>query len=549
MPICEELMGHHPFSGGKIKIGYQGEVTTSAKGNDFRLPKKIDHFLITKNERGEDGNYIIDEGFMNFLKSPNGGGIVNDAGNLVGIPIRLMYNDINRNFPHMLARFVSKKCACSGDGKKAFLEIDQKEIDCPCDKLTKNECKFTGSLSVMIDGPSFHGHDLFGLCHTFRTAGKASVDEIKRSLQLVLDLTMGQQLSFLPLMMIISPFWTSHGISYLVAIRPRVGIDELIKLTTETASKQTAFMIQMQKHENKQGAIEYRPFGDADDQREFADEFHPGQVEQDTVVEAETEPAKEEAPPEEIVLEVPAESGTETEMILPLAVDEFKNLKQTGLREFVFENGDRIAAAPYHIAAELFDKWGRIMGTERCPDDLWNSEHSKRYIRETSKPKTPADIPGKIEPIPETQTPTIDISEDLKPKTEPAKVEAPAGEKIPFGGKAETIKAIYKDCLIEDTNTWRTVFASMGLVVGDTEIQTVLKDPKSWNDLEAWKAVLKRTNPEADLFICDISCKNQESRGAFARWHSALADLEVEKAGDLDTIQAKTFIRLNEIPF
>ena len=229
-------------------------------------------------------------------------------------------------------------------------------------------------------------------------------------------------------------------------------------------------------------------------------------------------------------------------MILPLAVDEFKNLKQTGLREFVFENGDRIAAAPYHIAAELFDKWGRVMGTEQVPDDLLNSEHSKRYIKETGKPKekTAAVEKQETETVPETKT----------EPTEAAKEEASPGEKIPFGGRQKEITDIYKDALKEDTDTWRNAFASKGLIVADAEIQTVLKDPKSWNDPEAWKAVLKRTNPEAeDLFICDITCKNQESRGAFTRWHSALAEVGAAKAGEMDTEQAKQFIRLNEIPF
>ena len=59
-----------PFSAGKIKIGKKGAVTQSAGGKSFALPEKIDHFLITRNERGEDGNYIPDTELMDALTAP-----------------------------------------------------------------------------------------------------------------------------------------------------------------------------------------------------------------------------------------------------------------------------------------------------------------------------------------------------------------------------------------------------------------------------------------------------------------------------------------------
>ena len=43
---------------GKIKIGRKGEERTSGGGGKYRLPEKLDHFLITTRARGADDNFM-----------------------------------------------------------------------------------------------------------------------------------------------------------------------------------------------------------------------------------------------------------------------------------------------------------------------------------------------------------------------------------------------------------------------------------------------------------------------------------------------------------
>jgi len=44
--------------------GKKGEETTSKSGTNFRLPKRLDHFIITTTEKDEDGDFILDMPLM-----------------------------------------------------------------------------------------------------------------------------------------------------------------------------------------------------------------------------------------------------------------------------------------------------------------------------------------------------------------------------------------------------------------------------------------------------------------------------------------------------
>jgi len=543
-------------SGGHIKMGeLYGPVLKSQGGNPWRKGRTVDYFTITKLEREEEGiepyhlkNYKHDIKLMDYVKA--NGGLVNKDGNLVGIPVHALYNDPDLIFNNFLVRRSGSKKACWGDGETATSVLDGQR-KCPCARLedgTDGACKYTGRLSIVISG---NGADFYGMpfsgCHELRTAGKNSVECLVGSLAKISYAT-GGQIASMSLMLTIHPFQTQYSKEpkYHAALQEQFGRDFLIDEALRYRKEKAAQLEHMRQIE-RVISIGMKPFRDDEEEKAFAVEYLPGAPDEDEPAASEEtwkeyrENQAAKAKAEEVTETEPAKEETDTPGILPLAVDEFKNLKQTGLREFVFENGDRIAAAPYEIAVEVFEKWGRIMGTERVPDDLWNSEHSRRYIEETSKAKEKAAaVEQETKTVPETKT----------EPTEPSKVEAQAGEKIPFGGKQKEITDIYKDALREDADTWWNTFASRGFIVPHAEIQTILKDPKSWNDPETWKAVLKRTNPDVDdPFICDITCKNQESRGAFARWHSTLAEVGAVKAGEMDTVQAEKFIRLNEIPF
>ena len=53
---------------GKIKAGTKGEEAVSSQGNNFRLPIKLNHYIITTTERDEEGNLILDTDLMDRLK-------------------------------------------------------------------------------------------------------------------------------------------------------------------------------------------------------------------------------------------------------------------------------------------------------------------------------------------------------------------------------------------------------------------------------------------------------------------------------------------------
>ncbi len=73
---------------GKIKIGAKGSAIKSNKGNEFQPPQKLDHFLITTIERGQDGNFVKDAALHElFGDKPT------------EIPVRLLYDNPALNFP------------------------------------------------------------------------------------------------------------------------------------------------------------------------------------------------------------------------------------------------------------------------------------------------------------------------------------------------------------------------------------------------------------------------------------------------------------------
>ncbi len=44
---------------GKIKIGRKGKQITSAQGNEFRPPEKLDHFQLVTTEKDTEGDFQL----------------------------------------------------------------------------------------------------------------------------------------------------------------------------------------------------------------------------------------------------------------------------------------------------------------------------------------------------------------------------------------------------------------------------------------------------------------------------------------------------------
>lgn len=195
--------------GGKIKIGELGEERVSrGSGKKFRMPVKLDYFLITKTTRDQQGDLELDEELMAALPK--------DAdGQVREIPIVLHSDEIDDVFPTTYAMYSGKKLACRGDGERAVRwkwettkegprrTNDTQEVACTCSFLgakSGNVCKPHGTLHCSIMVP---GQAVAGAVHKWRTTSLISIQRMIGSLQQILA-TCGT-LRGLPLVLRVEP--------------------------------------------------------------------------------------------------------------------------------------------------------------------------------------------------------------------------------------------------------------------------------------------------------------------------------------------------------
>jgi hypothetical protein len=280
---------------GKIKIGGLGdERKKQGKSETYRLPVKYDSFIITTMEKDEAGRFMADRDLMSAFDSEGGPKI--PAGPYKGlplikeIPIRLLHDDNELNFPTRLARYQGSRCWCSGDAEKAFRLDDQgkyREVPCPCERLDpacrdEDRCKHLGTLQCLIDRAN-----RVGGIWKFRTAGKNSVCSIVESMNMIKALTGGGQvdsdgrpvgpLAWIPLKMVVSPKSTSTRTGQPVIIHVvRLefdGLDErLVELGFEIMRKRIDHRMQMGKLQKQLVAPDQESL---EEQKETAEEFFP----------------------------------------------------------------------------------------------------------------------------------------------------------------------------------------------------------------------------------------------------------------------------------
>lgn len=282
---------------GKIKIGRKAAMRKSQSGAEFQPPVKLDHFLITTNEVGEDGNFVPDTELMQAIAQRTG----QQADKLTSIPVTLLFNDVELNFASRYAAYQGKSLWCSGDGEaakrmKSAQPAAWEQVACPCERIErdypgKDKCKINGSLAVLIDGaPGIGG------VWRFRTTSFNSTDALLASLVFIHRIASGK-IAGIPLNLVVSPKKVADpagkqqtiyvvGLEYAgnIADLRRAGIEIAqqeahAKLEIETMEAQMRRML-----EPKDGAV----FG-ADDPEDVADEFFHDAQEAPAVVEPEDE--------------------------------------------------------------------------------------------------------------------------------------------------------------------------------------------------------------------------------------------------------------------
>lgn len=259
--------------GGKIKIGGLGPKKTSSRGNEFRAPVKLDHFLVTTTQRNAAGDLIIDTAIMEAL--PKG-----SDGKCREIPIVLHDDDIERVFPTTLALYTGKKLACRGDHETAVrYEMKNgertgnvKEMKCPCDFLnakTQPVCKPHGTLHCSIRIP---GHAVAGSVYKWRTTSLISIQRMIGSLQQILSIC--GTLTGVPLQLVLEPIQvTPVGAPASTVYCCHV---ELRAADIQQVQRQAIESAQMRQ--KVRALVSYTPpaIDESDDEEsEVAQEFHP----------------------------------------------------------------------------------------------------------------------------------------------------------------------------------------------------------------------------------------------------------------------------------
>jgi len=266
---------------GLLKIGKKGEMITSQGGKEFRPPVKLDHFLITTTEKDQSGDYVRDTELENRIKEAKTG-VVNQNGELIGVPIRFLYNDMELNFPTRLASYVSGKLSCTGDGETATKRIDdfQKQHPCPCPRCEhsydgKDKCKHMGALSCILDEAG-----LFGQIHKFRTTSINSVKGIMGGIKLIQDATNGR-IAGLPLMLTLNAKATvtpggQNTTVYVVSVCYRGSMQDLRNEVLQLIQTERQYIIGMEKMEAEaMAALPEKPMESEQDQLDVAQEFFP----------------------------------------------------------------------------------------------------------------------------------------------------------------------------------------------------------------------------------------------------------------------------------
>lgn len=333
---------------GKIKIGRKGEEVESSGGKTFRMPERIDHFILTTTEKDETGQFIEDVVLMDKLKK-SGRAIVNKDGNLTGIPIRLLYDDTELNFPTRLACYVAGKLSCYGDGEKAWDRVSdyKKEKVCPCARFNgdyegKDKCKATGALTCVIDEA-----ELFGQTHKFRTTSINSIEAILGGIDLIKTATQ-KRIAGMPLMLLVTnksvviPAASSQTTIQVVSLCYRGDMLALRRDAIQLLEENRKYLLGMKEIEAE--AIEAgagKIIEDEEDERDFIREFVPGAVVTETVPEDTTPEVTEktERPSVKQVIATPQEkelvSRLENETDISKATALAKRIKKEVLFDYM----------------------------------------------------------------------------------------------------------------------------------------------------------------------------------------------------------------------
>lgn len=268
---------------GKIKIGRKGKERSSARGNKFRPPEKLDHFVVTTMERDADGDFKPDEVLMQELVDAGYG---DEDGKLRSIPIYLMSNDIDDCMQSRWCWYPGKTLGASSDGETVKWFLDRKTkrklprvVEEPWDdSLEEFGFKLHSIFSCVIAAKSAR----YGGVYKFRTTSRISSEQTYSSLMSIQQLTLGV-LQGLPLTLVLRPMQVSPdgkaSTVYVTHVEMRGGdLKAIQERALQLAQLRTQNARAIQGTEAEYRRLLQAPgdeFESAEDSADAATEFHP----------------------------------------------------------------------------------------------------------------------------------------------------------------------------------------------------------------------------------------------------------------------------------
>jgi len=255
------------FEVGKIKIGELGAERKKKSGDGtFRLPKKLDHFRVVKNQRDAKGDYLRDPIMDELGEKPR------------ELDIMLITDDIELAFPTSYAYYAGKICICRGDGQTATRTLksgktEQVECDVECKYRKDKKCKPSGVLNCLLTKANS-----IGGCYKFRTHGYSSCQAIISSLWFIKQLT-GGVVAWIPLKLKLNEKLVEVDKEmkkvYFASIEYQGKAKELIEKAMEVRKEQIDRRIDMQKLEAQAKKMLTYDGETSEDAAEIQEEFYP----------------------------------------------------------------------------------------------------------------------------------------------------------------------------------------------------------------------------------------------------------------------------------
>lgn len=168
--ISRDFLKKRPQELGKIKIGRLGaERTKRGGGGTFRLPEKVDHFIVTTRTRGKDGNFEKDERIHGHEK------VGPEPTELAGF---LMFETPEENLHTEMVQYQGRTKVVSCDGKERT-SLPSGECG-PCPKTVGKDCscKPYGRLHIQL----LASPDTLGF-HVLRTTSWETVNNLQSALE------------------------------------------------------------------------------------------------------------------------------------------------------------------------------------------------------------------------------------------------------------------------------------------------------------------------------------------------------------------------------